>query len=132
METNYVQRVGMAGMDPFQAMGLISALGAVLVLPLALGQGQWINPLVPWGAAEWAFIASSFVHVLAYSAYVWLSAQAGSTFASQCTYIVTASGLIWASALLGETFSPYIWAALVLLLVGLALVSPRKRAAAEA
>jgi drug/metabolite transporter (DMT)-like permease len=49
METNYVQRVGMEGMDPFQAMALVSGLGAVLLLPVALISGQWIDPLVPWG-----------------------------------------------------------------------------------
>jgi drug/metabolite transporter (DMT)-like permease len=44
---------------------------------------------------------------------------------------VTASGLVWATALLGESFSPYVWAALVLLLAGLALVSPRDSASAR-
>jgi drug/metabolite transporter (DMT)-like permease len=131
METNFVQRVGMGAMDPFQAMALVSGLGALIVLPMTLASGQWIDPLVPWGAAEWAFLASSMVHVLTYAAYVWLAAQAGSTFASQCSYIVTASGLVWASTLLGESFSPFIWAALILMLAGLALVTPRDSSAAR-
>ena len=131
METNYVQRAGMAGMDPFQAMALVSGIGALLVLPFALATGQWIDPVRPWGAPEWALLASSAIHVLTYAAYVWLAAHAGSTFASQSSYIVTASGLVWATALLGESFSPYVWAALVLLLAGLALVSPRDPASAR-
>ena len=49
-------------------------------------------------------------------------------FASQSTYIVTASGVVWAMVLLGERFSPMIWAALVVMLAGVALVRPRARA----
>jgi drug/metabolite transporter (DMT)-like permease len=128
IETNYVQRAGLGDMDPLQAMALTCILGALLAFPAALLSGQWVDPILPWGAAEWAFLAGAVVHVLTYAAFVWLAAQAGSTFASQSSYIVTASGLLWASALLGERFSPFVWAALPLLLAGLALVRPRDQA----
>lgn len=130
METNYVQRAGMGEMDAFQAMALVSGIGAVIVLPLALATGQFIDPFVPWGRAEWAFLAGSVTHVLTYAAFVWLAARAGSVFASQCSYIVTASGLVWATALLGERVPSTLWAAMALLLAGLALVQPRARDAA--
>jgi drug/metabolite transporter (DMT)-like permease len=77
------------------------------------------------GRAEWAFLLSATVNIATYAAYVWLAANAGAVFASQMSYIVTASGLIWASALLGETFSSFVWLALLLMLAGLFLVSPR-------
>ena len=127
IESNFVARWGMAGMDPAQAMALASGIGAVLALPLALGSGQFVNLIVPWGPAEWALLAGSVVHVLTYAAFVWLAANAGSTFASQCSYIVTASGLVWAMALLGESFSSWVWLALVLMLGGLFLVQPREQ-----
>ena len=50
-----------------------------------------------------------------------------STFASQSSYIVRVAGLVWTMAMLGESISPTIWAALVLMFAGLALVSPRER-----
>jgi drug/metabolite transporter (DMT)-like permease len=50
-------------------------------------------------------------------------------FASQVSYIVTGSGVIWAMVILDERFSSWIWAALAVMLLGLALVSPRPRAA---
>ncbi|HVG47996.1 MAG TPA: DMT family transporter [Rubellimicrobium sp.] len=127
IESNLVARWGLLGMDPLQVMLMASLCGAVLVLPLTLGSGQWIDPVRPWGPAEWAFVAGAAVNVLTYAAYVWLAARAGSTFASQSSYIVTASGLVWAMALLGESFPPTIWAALALMFAGLALVSPRER-----
>jgi len=133
METNFVARFGTAGMDPFQAMFLASACGAVICLPVALALGQVIDPTAPWGRAEMAISMSSVVHIFAYTAYVWLAARAGAVFAAQSSYIVTGSGLIWAMVVLDERFSGWIWAALVLLMAGIALVQPRQpaRAATE-
>jgi drug/metabolite transporter (DMT)-like permease len=125
IEGNYVARFGTAGMDGLQAMTLASAVGAVLILPLALGSGQFIDPFQPWGTAEWALVGSSAVHAVAYATYVWLAAHAGAVFASQTSYIVTGTGVFWAMAVLGERLSPYAWIALVLILGGLALVRPR-------
>lgn len=79
------------------------------------------------GAGGMALIVSSALHALIYSAYVWLAARAGSVFASQCSYIVTAAGLLWAMLLLGERFSPWVWAAVAVMLLGLSLVQPRSR-----
>lgn len=128
VEANFVARYGMAGMDPFQAMAFASLIGAAMALPLALGSGQWINPRDSWGPAELAFVLSAMINIAAYAAYVWLAANAGAVFTSQMSYVVTASGLIWASTLLGEAFSPFVWLALLLMLVGLFLVSPRTAA----
>lgn len=130
IEGNVVARTGTLGMSAVQAMFLVSAVGAAIMLPVALATGQFVDPLVPWGRAEWAIVAGSVAHALAYSAYVWLASQAGAVFASQCSYIVTGTGVIWAMILLGERFSPWVWAALVVMLVGLALVQPRQRDAA--
>jgi drug/metabolite transporter (DMT)-like permease len=124
-EASYVAKWGTAGLDPVQAMFGASVMGAVICLPAALVSGQFIDPLVPWGRAEWALVASSTIHGVVYAAYVWLAARAGSVFASQCSYLVTATGLIWAMVLLGERFSPMVWLALVVMLSGVAMVQPR-------
>ena len=129
IEGNVVARWGTSGMSALQAMALVSAVGAVMALPLALVSGQWIDPRAAFGAAEGALVASSIAHAFAYVAYVWLAARAGAVFAAQVSYIVTGSGVIWAMVILGERFPPMVWAALVLMLAGLALVAPRDRAA---
>jgi drug/metabolite transporter (DMT)-like permease len=128
IESNVVARWGTAGMSAVQAMFLVSVTGAVLILPLVLASGQWIDPRRPWGAAEAALVAGSVTHAAAYASYVWLARAAGAVFASQCSYIVTGTGVIWAMVLLGERFSPWVWAALAVMLAGLALVQPRGRA----
>ncbi len=126
-EGNYVARWGTAGLDAIQVLCGASLVGAVLALPLALGSGQFINPLRPWGAPEWAFVASSLIHVIVYSTYVWLVGRAGPVFAVQVSYLVTGFGVGWSMLILGETYSPYIWAALGLVLAGVFLVQPRRQ-----
>lgn len=128
LEGLYVARYGTARMDPVQAMFGASVMGLVLCLPIALASGQMYNPLADFGRDEVALIASSAIHALMYAGYVWLAFRAGAVFASQCSYIVTGAGIFWAMALLGERFPPSLWLALVLLLCGVALVSPRKQA----
>lgn len=125
-EANYVAWSGTAGMDAVQAMFGVSLVGMLLAAPIAVGTGQWVDPL-PLGRAEWALILSSAVHAVVYSSYVWLASKAGSVFASQCSYLVTASGVLWAMVLLGERFSPVVWLALAVMLAGVALVQPRMK-----
>ena len=130
-EATYVARFGTAGLDAVQAMFGASVVGMVLCLPMALGTGQFFNPFAaPFGAAEWALVASSSVHAVVYASYVWLAARAGSVFAAQCSYLVTGMGVFWAMLLLGERFSPVVWLALVVMLSGVALVQPRETAKA--
>jgi drug/metabolite transporter (DMT)-like permease len=125
MEGNYVAKWGTGGMDAVQAMFWASALGAVMVLPLAWFSGQWISPMPPYGTPALALLLSSALHALMYAAYVWLASKAGAVFASQSSYIVTGSGVLWAMLLLGERFSNWIWAAMAVMLLGLFLVQPR-------
>ena len=128
-EGNYVAKFGTAGMDAVQAMCLASIIGAMIMLPVAIASGQWIDPLLPWGRAETALLAGSVVHNLCYCAYIWLAARAGAVFAAQTSYIVTGTGVIWAMLILGERFSPWVWAALCVMLLGLFLVQPRQNLA---
>lgn len=127
MEGTFVQRYGTAGMDPIQAMFGASLVGLVLVAPVMFGLGQWIDPTAAFGRAEVALVISSALHAVLYAGYVALAARAGAVFASQTSYIVTASGVFWAMILLGERFSPFVWAAMAVMLAGLALVQPRMR-----
>mgnify|MGYP003841908055 FL=1 len=76
-ESNFVAWHGTAGLGAIQAMALSSAFGVVLTLPLTLGMGQWINPFVSFGLAEWSLVATATIHALAYATYVWIAGAAG-------------------------------------------------------
>lgn len=128
-EGNYVARWGTAGLDPIQTLCGAAVIGAIVTLPAAILAGQWINPLAnTWGAPDYALVASSVVHAVVYTLYVWLVGRAGPVFAVQVSYLVTGFGVIWAMLFLQERYSLWIWAAFAVLLVGLTLVQPRKRA----
>ncbi len=128
-EGNYVARWGTNGMGPAQVLWGASILGTIIALPLALISGQWISPLPPYAAPDYAQMAGSTVHVLVYVGYVWLVGRAGPVFAVQISYLVTLFGVFWAALILGESYPPLVWGALLLMLLGMALVQPRAKAA---
>lgn len=130
LESNIVGKWGTMGLDPIQLLFGASLIGICIAVPMGLISGQWIDPLPPWGPPDYALMASAAISALVYASYVWLIGRAGSVFAAQVSYLVTGAGVLWSMALLGERFSSWVWAALALMLCGLALVQPR--GAAEA
>ena len=129
MESTYVARTGLAGMDAMQAMFGTQVAALVLVFPAMAASGQWMAmPLIP-GAAEGALIVTSALHALLYATFIWLASKAGAIFASQSSYVVTISGLVMAMLLLGERFSPWVFAAAAVMLCGIALVRPKEAGA---
>lgn len=128
LESNVVARWGLGDLDAVQALCGASLLGAVISLPFAILSGQFIDPRGPWGAPDHAIIASALLHAGAYTGYVWLVGRAGPIFTVQVSYFVTLFGVTWALLFLGESYSPYFWAALAVMLAGLALVQPRAKA----
>ena len=127
MEGNVVARWGTRGLDPVQMLAGASFVGVPVALGLALATGQWIDPRGPWGAPDAALVASAVIHAAVYAGYFWLVGRAGPVFAAQVAYLVTGFGVCWSMVLLGESYSPYVWAALALMLVGIFLVQPRPR-----
>ncbi len=130
-EGNYVARWGTEGLSAVQVLYGASALGMLLVTPLALTSGQWIDPRPPWAVPDLALVSASVAHVIVYVGYVWLVGQAGPTFAVQISYLVTFAGVFWAQLILGERYPLEVWFALLLMILGMYLVQP-KRAAAKA
>lgn len=124
-EGNIVAKWGTHGLGAGHVLFGASVVGAILVLPMALATGQFIDPFVPWGAPEWSLVALSLIHAAVYTGYVWLVSQAGAVFAAQVAYLVTGSGVLWSMALLGERYSGWVWTALLLILAGMFLVQPR-------
>ncbi len=131
-EGNIVGKWGTYGLDAMQVLAGASILGLLISAPLAVVTGEWINPLGPWGAPDWAILGSSIAHVAAYVTYVWLVGAAGAVFTAQVGYLVTGFGILWAKLILGESYSPWVWGALALMMVGLFLVTPRPGAAQPA
>lgn len=124
-EGNYVARWGTQGLDPFQVMLGASLVGLCIITPLMLWTDQFIAPVWPMPAPQYAHVAGSIIHVLVYATYVWLVGRAGAVFAVQVSYLVTGFGLMWAWLILGEALTPIIWAAVAAMFVGMYFVQPR-------
>ena len=122
-------KYGRGGLDPLQLL-LGSAVAAVLMTaPIAWATGTIRLPTGAFGAAEWAIIGSAVANTAAYGGYFWLVGRAGPVFSAQGSYLVTGFGVVWSMVLLSETYSPWIWAGLLVILSGMALVLPKPQLA---
>ena len=114
---------------PSLALGASMQLAAGLsFLPLALATGAFYMPWPPFAPAELANL--SHVAVAAFGSLVFFEIMrlAGPVFASQVGYIVCLTGVFWGKLFFGERHSLWIWAALVVILAGVALVTwPRRQ-----
>ncbi len=126
VEGNYIAKFGTLHHSAIETLWGASLIGMIVVLPLTLWSGQWINPMNGSGAPELALVASAVLHALVYAGYVWLVDRVGATFAAQVSYFVTLFGVAWSVVLLNESLTIYLFVALGFMLIGMALVSPKK------
>lgn len=126
VEANYVAVRGLKTVNALQVLFYASLIGSVLLLPIVIWRQEFISMATPWDSRHALLVGLSLLHVFSYTAYVWLVDRAGAVFASQTAYIVTFAGVGWSMILLGETYSIWIWAALLVMMLGLFLVRPKE------
>ncbi len=110
--------------------GMLIAAGLMLAPVVALS-GNFVPLSFSIGTVEMCVISMALINVISYGMFVHLVTITGPVFASQMAYTVTISGVFWGMIIFGEQHSPWIWAALVLMLAGLALVKPVTNTVAE-
>jgi drug/metabolite transporter (DMT)-like permease len=74
--------------------------------------------------AAMAISAIAVFSTTAYMMFFYAIKTAGPVFASQCAYIVTISGVLWGIVIFAETHSLWVWLSVVVMMAGLALVTP--------
>ena len=124
LEGNTIARYTPADADPIVTLFCAAIFGALATAPLALATGVWIDMPGAFGSSELAIVALSVIHAVAYTGYIWLIGRAGPVFSSQVAYIVTVSAMFMSAIFLGEAYSPFAFASLALMIVGLMLVQP--------
>ena len=115
-----------AGLRPLTALCGMTVAATLLLIPIALLTGAHVVPQWPPGPLEGAVLAMALINVVAYSIFVWLINRAGPVFAAQLSYVVTISGVLWGIAVFSESHSGWVWTAFVVMMFGLACVSPHK------
>ena len=108
------------------AMGM-NLMAAVTLLPVTILTDSFFSPSFPLQTVDYAVIGLGLITVVAYTMFVLSVALFGSVFSSQVGYIVTLTGVFWGMIIFGESPSVWIWLSLCAMIIGLALVTPRKK-----
>ena len=113
------------------AMMLVAGMllsSALVLLPVVLLGGA-ADELVPgWDTASVAVGSIAIINVTAYVIFLYLISAAGPIFATFAGYLNMVSGVFWGIVLWQESHSPWVWGAVVLLVVAMYLVTERRTA----
>jgi drug/metabolite transporter (DMT)-like permease len=131
VENVYIGRGVAPAIDIRELLFGSNLVAALVQFPLAMYLGvdeSWSWLASPAGLAIAAIALGSG---LAYLMFFYTIKTAGPVFASQCAYAVTISGVIWGIIAFSEQHSIWIWISVMVMLLGLALVSPDQATRAE-
>ncbi len=109
------------------AMGM-NLMAAVALLPITILTDSFFSPSFPLQNVDYAVIGLGLINVVAYTMFVLSVALFGSVFSSQVGYVVTLTGVFWGMFIFSESLSVWIWLSLCAMIIGLALVTPQKKA----
>lgn len=100
---------------------LFAAALFALPISLALGQFQWLS--WPFSPAEKALFGHALLAAINFYAIFELIRIAGPTYMSQANFLSVGFGVVFGIVLFGESHSAFVWAAIPLILAGVALVN---------
>ncbi len=103
------------------AAGVVAA-ATVMLAPMMIGLGETYVVPGPSTTADLAILGAAGITCLMYVSFLIIVAAAGPVFFSQFNYIVVIAGLGWGVLFFQESHSAYVWAAAVLMLIGVALL----------
>lgn len=115
------------GANAFITLGGILIAATLIMTPFVFATETFVTLSWPWNSSAWAIISLAFLNVSCYGLFIMLLVRTGPVFASQSAYLITLSGVFWGILIFGEEHSFGIWASLVVMLIALALVTPRKQ-----
>ncbi len=102
-------------------------VAAMILIPLAVWMGIWTPASWLMTQEGWAICAMTVLSLSAYAMFFHTIKTSGPVFASQCAYIVTISGVLWGILIFSESHSLWVWLSILVMLAGLALVTPSKQ-----
>ena len=96
---------------------------AILTLPIAIATGAFAWPHWPLPIGEQALLAHSLIAAVNFYCIFELIRIAGPTYMSQANFLSVGFGVLFGIVLFGERHSGFVWAAMGLMLAGVALVN---------
>jgi len=114
-------------LDAFATVGVMMALSAVLLAPVAVASDAMVWPGgAGFGRLELIILVLGAATGVAVALALDLVATAGAVFASQIAYSQTLAGIAWSMLLLGEQLPTVAWGAFGLVILGFWLVQPKQ------
>ncbi|MEO8242439.1 MAG: response regulator [bacterium] len=107
------------------ATGVLVA-AALLMTPIAVFSGGFIPMAEMISGSGWAFGLIGCIGAISTVLIVITIRSTGSVFAGQIGYTTTIGGIVWSIILLNEQVTPWIWAAIISMVSGVALVTPKQ------
>ena len=118
---------GIDGIGPVRLSCGINLLAALILGIFSFFTDNFMPIPLPVNSLTWTIIGLSLIGATAYTLFVLTVAKSGPLFASQVAFLVTISGVLWGMFLFGEAHSNWVWLSLVIMLIGMALVSPKSK-----
>lgn len=117
------ERARPAGVDSITlSCGTLYA-ASILTLPIALATGAFAWPHWPLLSGERALLAHSLIAAVNFYCIFELIRIAGPTYMSQANFLSVGFGVLFGIVFFGERHSGFVWAAMGLMLAGVALVN---------
>jgi drug/metabolite transporter (DMT)-like permease len=108
-----------------QTTGML-ILGGLAALPLAMALDGFLWPTWPMDIAVQSAAIMLLINAVMMFMFVWVARTIGPVFASMTANVITLAGVLWGWVIFQETPSPWIWAAMVAMALGVALVTLRR------
>ncbi|MGY9009681.1 MAG: DMT family transporter [Rhodobacterales bacterium] len=118
---------GIDGIGPVRLSCGINLLAALILGIFSYFTDNFMPVPLPVTTLTWTILGISLIGATAYTLFVLTIANSGPLFASQVAFLVTISGVLWGMLIFGETHSSWVWLSLVLMLIGMSLVSPKRK-----
>ena len=110
-----------------QTTGML-ILGGLAAIPLAAGADGFLLPVFPMTIPVQAASVLLFINATMMLIFVWVVRNIGPVFASQTANVIVLSGVFWGWVIFDEILSSWIWAAILAMAAGVALVTLRPAA----
>jgi len=122
----YIARQRPSAIDSIALAGAMQAGSLICLLPIGLLRGLHL-PIPPAHAGDWAMIGHASFSWIGALLFFEVMRLAGPVFFSQTGFLVTLWGVFWGWLFFGEAHSVWVWAAMVSIFTGLALVTRASR-----
>ena len=124
MENVYIAKGLTEEVDLRELLFAANMLAVSIQFPVAwyLGVAEPVSWLI--SDAGLAIVGITLAGAAAYAMFFYTIQLSGPVFASQCAYVVTVSGVIWGIIIFSEQHTLWVWASVVVMVLGLILVTP--------